>query len=227
MSAVPSSPQRAAAVRTAPPGQTSSRPLPAWSASPLAWVGICLALAILSWALLPSVVSYDPWSWLVWGREVTDPALPFVVSGGPSWKPLPFLFTVVWGLAGGGAPTLWLITARTGGLLGIVAGARLAHRLAGGGRCGQVAAVLGAFGVVLTEQWMYYFLRATSETIVVAATLWALDRLLAGRRTQALWLWIALALMRPESWPLLALYAVWLLARDPAYRGWPMRLSRC
>jgi hypothetical protein len=187
-------------------------------------VGVCLGAAIVSWAVLPSVVSYDPWSWLVWGREVSDPALPFVISGGPSWKPLPFLFTTLWGLAGGGAPTLWLITARTGGLLGIVAGGRLAQRLAGGGRTGAVAAGLGAFGVVLTEQWMYYFLRATSEPLVVGATLWAIDRLLAGRRTQALWLGIALALMRPESWPLLALYALWLGVRDPGYRRGTMRL---
>ena len=220
-----SSPQRPAAARSGSTSSTRRSARRPRVSGPVAWLGVCLGAAILSWAVLPSVVSYDPWSWLVWGREVSDPALPFVISGGPSWKPLPFLFTTVWGLAGGGAPTLWLITARTGGLLGIVAGGRLAQRLSGGGPGGALAAALGACGVMLTEQWMYYFLRATSEPLVIGATLWAIDRLLAGRRTQALWLGIALALMRPESWPLLAGYAVWLWVRDPGYARWPMRVT--
>ena len=97
-------------------------------------VAACVVLAVLSAAVLPTVPSYDPWSWIVWGREVTDPHLSFVVSGGPSWKPLPFVFTTVWGLFGGAAPTLWVITARAGGLLGLVAAWRLANRLVGGGR---------------------------------------------------------------------------------------------
>ena len=74
--------------------------------------------------------SYDPWSWIVWGREVSDPHLSFAVGGGPSWKPLPFLFTTVYGLFGGAAPTLWVITARAGGLLGLVAAYRLGSLLA-------------------------------------------------------------------------------------------------
>lgn len=75
----------------------------------------CLVLAALSVAVLPTVPSYDPWSWIVWGREVSDPHLSFVLSGGPSWKPLPFLFTTVWGFFGGAAPTLWVATARWAG----------------------------------------------------------------------------------------------------------------
>jgi hypothetical protein len=177
-----------------------------------------VAGALISWAALPTVPSYDPWSWIVWGREVSDPHLAFTISGGPSWKPLPFGFTVVWGLFGGAAPTLWLLTARTGGLLGIVAAGRLAHRLSGAGRAGAAAAVLAGAGIVLTEQWMYYFLRGASETGLIACTLWALDRLLAGRRGQAFWLGVAVALIRPESWPFVGLYAVWLGTADPVWR---------
>ena len=79
---------------------------------------VCTALAAISAAVLPTVPSYDPWSWVVWGREVFDPHLSFFVGGGPSWKPLPVVFTAVFGLFGGAAPTLWVIAARTGGLLG-------------------------------------------------------------------------------------------------------------
>ena len=46
----------------------------------------CLALAALS-LLLPSEPSYDPWAWIVWGREIAF--LELDTTGGPSWKPLP------------------------------------------------------------------------------------------------------------------------------------------
>ena len=49
-------------------------------------VGACIVLAVLSAAVLPTVPSYDPFSWIVWGRELTDPHLSFLISGGPSWK---------------------------------------------------------------------------------------------------------------------------------------------
>src|SRR5436305_2986326 len=139
----------------------------------------CLALAALSAAVLPTVPSYDPWSWVVWGREVSDPHLSFVVSGGPSWKPLPFLFTTVYGLFGGAAPTLWVITARAGGLLGLVAAYRLAslltRRFAGEVRWPAMAAgVIAVLGIVLTQEWSYYMFRGTSEPMLIAAALWAI-----------------------------------------------------
>ena len=48
-----------------------------WRCSP-AW-----RWRLLSAAILPTVPSYDPWSWIVWGKEVTDPHLSFIVNGGP------------------------------------------------------------------------------------------------------------------------------------------------
>ena len=182
-----------------------------------------MAGAVLTWATLPTVPSYDPWSWIVWGREVSDPHLSFVVGGGPSWKPLPFLFTVVWGLFGGAAPTLWVITARVGGLLGLVAAWRLAHRLAGGGVAGGLAGALAVGGVLLTQDWFYYFYRGTSEVGLIACTLWAVDRLLDGHRTQAFWLAVAASLIRPEWWPFLCLDALWLWLRDPGGTDWRRR----
>src|SRR5580692_11196629 len=89
----------------------------------------CLVLAVISAAVLPTVPSYDPWSWIVWGREVTDPHLSFIVNGGPSWKPLPMIFTTIYGVFGGPAPTLWVITARIGGLLGLWGAWKLTSRL--------------------------------------------------------------------------------------------------
>lgn len=177
----------------------------------------CFGLAAISAAVLPTVPSYDPWAWIVWGREVVDPHLSFATGGGPSWKPLPVIFTTIFGLFGGAAPTLWVITARAGGLLGLVAAYRLAVRLMGGrgGRWAPVTAgVLAAAGVVLTQDWFYYMFRGTSEPMLIATSLWAIDRHLAGRRESAFLFGVAASLIRPEAWPFILIYAVWLWLRD-------------
>jgi hypothetical protein len=209
-----------AATRPASP----AAPAPARERGPVApfWIacGVCLVLAALSAALLPTVPSYDPWSWITWGREVSDPALSFTVGGGPSWKPLPWMFTTVWGLFGGAAPTLWVITARAGGFLGLVAAYRLASRLVGLDRWAVAAGVLAAAAVVLTQDWAYYMFRGTSEPMLIAAALWAIDMHLSGRRGYALWLGVAASLIRPEAWPFLLGYAVWLWLREPRLRVW-------
>ncbi len=188
-----------------------------WSAA------VCVVLAAISAAVLPTVPSYDPWSWIVWGREVSDPHLSFLVSGGPSWKPLPFIFTTIWGLFGGAAPTLWVITARAGGLLGLVFAWRLASRLLGGGWAGAVGGGLAVVGVVLTQDWLYYWLRGTSEVVLIACSLGAVDRLLDGHRGQAFVLGVGASLIRPEWWPFIVLYAAWLWLRDPDWRSLRMR----
>jgi hypothetical protein len=195
--------------------------------SPLViWTVVCVALAALSAAIFPTVPSYDPWSWIVWGRELLNPHLGFSTGGGPSWKPLPVIFTTVYGLFGGAAPTLWVITARAGGLLSLVAAYRLAGRLTRGPAwTGAVAGVLAAGGIAVTQQWAYYMFRGTSEPMLVGFSLWAVDRHLSGRRGSAFLLGVAAALIRPEAWPFIAIYGIWLWLREPRLRplvlaGW-------
>ena len=173
----------------------------------------CFALAALSAAILPTVPSYDPWAWIVWGREVFDPHLSFATGGGPSWKPLPVIFTSVFGLFGGAAPTLWVVTARAGGLLSLVAAYRLGDRLAG-----RLAGLIAVAGIVLTQDWAYYMFRGTSEPTLIAASLWAVERHLSGRRGHAFAFVLAAALIRPEAWPFLGLYGIWLWRSDPRLR---------
>ena len=175
----------------------------------------CTGLAALSAAVLPTVASYDPWSWIVWGKEVFDPHLSFFVGGGPSWKPLPVVFTAVFGLFGGAAPTLWVIAARAGGLLGLVAAYRLAARLTEGRGWAVVAGLVAAAGIVLTQDWVYYMFRGTSEPMLIGTTLWAIDRHLERRYASAFVLGVATSLLRPEAWPLMAVYAIWLWIREP------------
>jgi hypothetical protein len=197
--------------------------------SPLAFAFVvCLVLAVISAAVLPTVPSYDPWSWIVWGREVTDPHLSFIVNGGPSWKPLPMIFTTIYGGFGGPAPTLWVITARIGGLLGLWGAWKLTSRLAGGGWLGAFAGLLAAIGIVLTgrldQAWYYYFLHGTSEAILVGVTVWFVDRLLDGRHVQAYLLAVAGGLIRPEWWPFIFVYGLWLWFREPSFKSPGMRL---
>src|SRR4051812_50058448 len=64
-------------------------------------VAACFALGLLSLAA-PTTPTYDPWAWLIWGREILHLSLD--TRFGPSWKPLPVLITTVFGLAGGPPP---------------------------------------------------------------------------------------------------------------------------
>jgi hypothetical protein len=168
-----------------------------------------LALAAVS-LLLPWALAFDPWSWLVWGREVTR--LELDTAGGPSWKPLPVVATTILTLAGGAAPALWLVLARAGGLLAIAGAAALAGRLAG-----AVASVAAAAAMALSDWWLLNTALGNSEGLLAAAAVWAVVAQLAGRHRIALALLLAAALLRPEAWPFLGGYALWLwrTGREP------------
>ncbi|MGO9903443.1 MAG: hypothetical protein ACLP0J_28025 [Solirubrobacteraceae bacterium] len=189
----------------------------------LLWWGVALAIAVLSAIVWPTVPSYDPFSWVVWGRELTDPHLSFYVGNGPSWKPLPMVFTSIYGAFGAAAPTLWVITARAGGIAGLIGAYRLAALLcnrAGLARFAWIAGLFAGLGIVLTQDWGYYFFRGTSETLLIGVILWAIDRLIAAHHWQAYMLGAAEGLMRPEVWPLLLLYGAWLFYKHPRMRVW-------
>jgi hypothetical protein len=173
-------------------------------------VGAAVAVSALS-LLIPWSLAFDPQAWVVWGRDALDLALD--TRSGPSWKPLPVLFTTPFALAGDAAPALWMIVARTGGLLALAGAAVLATRLAG-----RTAGVVAAAVMALSPWWFYNTILGNSEGLLVAAVLWAVVAHLAGRERAALALLGAAALLRPEVWPFLGLYGLWLWRRDPAAR---------
>ncbi len=173
-----------------------------------AWivVGGCALLAALS-LLLPGTLSYDPTAWVIWGREVGRFELDTVT--GPSWKPLPVIVTTIVAPLGDAAPELWMWVARTAGLLALVGVVRLGVRLAG-----PVAGGLAGALLILTPDGEPRFIRTWAEghdaPASAALAVWAIDRHLAGRRTTTFALLVALALLRPEAWPFVLVYAGWL-----------------
>src|SRR4051794_25172630 len=193
----------------APAGGAAAAP-----AAPRRWrvlVLACLGLAAVS-LLGPAVPTYDPWAWIIWGREITH--LDLNTVSGPSWKPLPILFTTPFALFGdSAAPGLWLLMSRAGGLLAIAMAYRLAWRLGG-----RTAGLLAAVALGLADEFVRNFARGNSEGLLVALCLWAVERHLDGRRTDAFFLGLGAALLRPEVWPFWGLYGLWLAYTEPRRR---------
>jgi hypothetical protein len=156
--------------------------------------------------------SFDPYGWLVWGRQTVH--LAFDPAGAPSWKPLPWLLTTPLALLGGAAPTVWLIVACAAGLWALWLAYRLGFRLAG-----RVGAVVAVGGLVLCRNWFPYLLTGNVEPATAALALGAIESHLSGRRRPAVVLLALAALMRPECGLVLIVYGVWLWRSDRGARA--------
>jgi len=96
---------------------------------------VLLSVALVLWA--GTRPGYDPYGWLVWGYQTIH--LNLDLGGAPSWKPLPYLFTVPYAVFGHYALRLWMVTAVAISLSGSIFAGRIAYRLTrlsgpGGGR---------------------------------------------------------------------------------------------
>jgi len=186
---------------------------------PLGAVGLLLiSTLVVLWARARP--GYDPYGWLVWGHLTVH--LKLDTNGAPSWKPLPFLFTVPFAVVGHYALWLWMITAVAISLSGVVFAWRLAFRLVDAAperRYAAYAAGLVA-GVALLgiSDYSHSILSAESDTMIVSLCLAAVDCQLCGRFRWALWMWVLASLGRPEAWPFLGLYSLWAWRRHPAMR---------
>jgi hypothetical protein len=164
----------------------------------------CIVLAAVS-LLVFDEPTYDPTAWLIWGREIVSGSLDTVA--GPSWKPLPVIFTTPFSLfSDDAAINLWLVVARAGGIASLVLAYRVAHRF-----FGHVAGAVAALGLLLANEFLFNWLRGNSEGLLVALALMAFLRYLDGRQMQAFAWGVAAALLRPEVWAILGLYGLWLM----------------
>jgi hypothetical protein len=165
---------------------------------------VVVAVVVSGVSLLASrEPTYDPYAWLIWGRQIGEGTLDTVA--GPSWKPLPVMLTTPFSWFGDdAAPLLWLLVARTGFLLATYYAYRVAAQIAA-----PVAGLLAATGVALVVNFTSLSARGNSEGLLVACCLAAVDRHRAGRPTQALALGVVASLLRPEIWPFFTVYALW------------------
>jgi MFS family permease len=189
-----------------PPAQelTVTRPSVPALALPRIAVRHRVALAVLGLTALsflaPAAPTYDPWAWIIWGREIVH--LDLSTVQGPSWKPLPVLLTTPFSLFGGLAPDLWLFVARAGVIAGVVMLYRLGRRLGG-----VPAGVAAAVPYALATWTLRNGAMGNSEGMLVALTLAAVAFALGA------------ALLRPEVWPFVGLYGLWLLWHEPRARA--------
>ncbi|MHB1835477.1 MAG: hypothetical protein ACYCXW_10965, partial [Solirubrobacteraceae bacterium] len=199
------------------------------------YVGLALgslALGALS-LLFPSTPSYDPWSWLLWAREIVHGHLT-ITSSGTSWKPLPMIFTIPFALFGSAAANLWLMVARAGALAAVVMVFRLSWKLTRqvGGLFGEasgtaieigpplVAGLIGAAVLLLSASGAFLSSNALgySEAFAAALLMISIERLIDGRPRQSFIVGFFVALDRPEIWAFWGLLGLWLLWRDPGAR---------
>jgi hypothetical protein len=183
-------------------------------------IAICLALGVVS-LLLPSEPSYDPWAWMVWGRELARFDLD--TNGGPSFKPLPVLVIAVFSplskVNDGIPPAIWLVIARAGGLLALYMAFRLAGRFCGGPRTVRWGAgVLAAVALLLTPLWLRYMAHGNEAPMAIFFLLWAIERHLDAKRNHALILGFLACLLRPEVAPFIGAYGAYLFWKEPGLR---------
>ena len=88
-----------------------------------------------------------------------------------------------------------------------------------GGRVYRAIAGVCAFAALLSSN---KFVRdaalGNSDPMLGGIVLWAFERHLDEQRDHALYLGVIAALMRPEAWPFLGLYGLWLWFTDPHLR---------
>jgi hypothetical protein len=81
-----------------------------------------------------------------------------------------------------------------------------------------IAGIVAAASLACADLFASFATRGNSEGLLVGLALWAVERHLDRRYRDAFLLGVACALLRPETWPFVALYGVWLVA---AHRDGP------
>jgi hypothetical protein len=173
-----------------------------------------LAVAALVGAatlILPATLGYDAWAWTVWGRQLAH--LDVDTTAGPSFKPLPVLVLAPLSVLGGATPVVWMGLMRAAAVLSLLLAYRLGARLAG-----PPAGAVAALSLALSADLYRTALLGSAEPVLIALTLGAADRHLAGRRDWALVLVALAGLIRPEAWVLLGLYGAFVWLYEPRLR---------
>jgi hypothetical protein len=188
----------------------------------LGTAALVLAAAIACVAFSDMRPAYDAYGWLDWGRQLLHWNLN--TNGAPSWKPLPFLFTVPYALAGQHIQMwLWMVTAMAGTLAGGVFAARIAFRLTREGTTRVwvpfIAGAIAGIGVLGMDNYPQLVLIANSDPMIATLCLAAIDAHLSGHRRLAFALLVLASLGRPEVWAFAGGYGIYLWRARPGVKA--------
>ena len=182
------------------PGPSETRPLASLAAVPRA-LAVALATSLLSLLLVAPAPSYDPWAWLLWGREVAGGGLSTLE--GPAFKPLPVAVCALLAPLGAAAPWLWVLLVRVAAAVA-AAGSRSGSR--GGWRAARGRRARSARSRVLLCGALPAYTAAGAEPALRARAR-ARRRGRVARRADAASRSPApsgCALLRVEAWPFAA-----------------------
>lgn len=212
------------------------------------WLSVAVGLLVVSTVIVVwagTRPSFDAYGWLVWGHQTLHLSLD--LGGAPSWKPLPYVFTVPMAVLGHYQLWVWMITCVWVSLAGCVFAGHIAYRIVdhsirsddphrGDGTVTAVddvrlrryaALAAGAFsGLALLglndtldkSTYVHYILSAQSDPMLVTFCLAAVDMHVLKRYRWAFAFGVLAALGRPEAWPALAAYSLWGWLKVPSMR---------
>ena len=191
---------------------------------PLSWlvsVIVIVGLAVTFVRVTKMSPAYDAYGWLLWGHQTLAGHLN--LDAAPSWKPLPYLFTLPYSLLGKQtAFWLWVYTAVAAGFAAPVFAGRAAYQLVrtpGVRRWPALVAAVGAGAGVLGILGYWHFMQiGYADPMMVALTLAAVDFHLSRRYRTAWAMLVLLALGRPEAWVIGGCYAIWAWRATPSLR---------
>ena len=173
-----------------------------------------IALPVASLLVVAPAPAYDPWAWLLWGREVAGGGLSTV--DGPAFKPLPVAVCALLAPLGAAAPWLWVLLVRAAAVVAALLAFDLARRLAGGSR---LAGALGAAAVLLCGALPAYTAAGADPALVLAFALGAAAAWRERRMRLALACAVGCALLRVEAWPFVAVAGFVLWRERPQDRA--------
>ena len=171
-----------------------------------------VAVAVLSALAIAPAPSYDPWAWLLWGREVAHGTLS--TAEGPAFKPLTVAVTTLLAPLGEAAPVAWVLVARAGFVLAVVLAFREGRR-----HGGVWAGVAAGVAVALCGDLVGYSAAGAEPGWTIAFALLGVEAWRAGRPRVALACGVACALLRVEAWPFLLAFGIVLWRRRPQDRA--------
>ncbi|HEY2320235.1 MAG TPA: hypothetical protein VGH67_18150 [Solirubrobacteraceae bacterium] len=218
LQAAPSEPRGHEPDGSAPSSPGGRRLAPGYAAAIVGVTVVVVSAVLIIWA--KTRPGFDPYGWLTWGHMTLHGGLD--TNAAPSWKPLPYVFTVVYALLGSHELRLWMITSAAISLSGVVFAGRIAYKLTDAPPerrwAAWVAAIFAGVALLGIQDYFHYILSSQSDPMIVALCLAAIDFHLDGRVRLAFAAGALAGLGRPEVWPFLGLYFLWAWTRRPATR---------